>query len=140
MTVHKSTNTILIFVTIIFIVGIFMKWLFSVHWLLIAAGWYGVNGILHDIFVIKGHKGSYDRELLRLLMDGHVLLFSALLLGAAWWMLRSGIAAGAVIGVITALCMLVYCAMIFPFLRSFGTITITIFMAIACIGIYRRLS
>ncbi len=47
-----------------------MNWLLSVHWALIASLWYFGNGILHDAFVLAKHKGIYNRELLRLLMDG----------------------------------------------------------------------
>ena len=40
-----------------------------------AAGvWALVNGILHDIFILIPHKKPYDRDLLRLLMDGHILI------------------------------------------------------------------
>ncbi len=117
-----------------------MNLLFSIHWLLIAAGWYGLNGLLHDIFVIRGHKGGYDRELLRLLMDGHVLILSGILLAASWWMLRAGNTGGAVIGLIVGVGMLIYCAMIFPFLKSFGTLAVSILLCIACIASFQRLT
>lgn len=53
-----------------------MNWLLSINWALIASLWYFGNGMLHDVFVLIKHKGKYDRELLRLLMDGHVLMLS----------------------------------------------------------------
>lgn len=117
-----------------------MNFLLSTHWLLVAAGWYGINGLLHDLFVIKAHEGSYNRELLHLLMDGHVLLLSSALLTVCWWMLRSGVTYGAIIGFIVALGMLVYCAMIFPFLKSFGTLAITIMSGIVCIIAWQQLT
>jgi hypothetical protein len=41
-----------------------MKWLFSIHWVLVAAVWYFGNGILHDVFVLLNHKGNYDSIIL----------------------------------------------------------------------------
>lgn len=110
-----------------------MNLLFSTNWLLIAAGWYGLNGLLHDFFVVRAHKDGYNRELLRLLMDGHMLMLSAALLVAGWWIVRSGEVYGALIGLIVAIGMLVYCALIFPFLKSFGTLGITILLGMACV-------
>ena len=102
-----------------------MARLFSLHWVLIAAGWYFVNGLLHDIFVWRAHKGGYDRELLRLLMDGHVLMLSGALLFACYQLLQKGVQGAAVISLIVALFMILYCAMIFPFLRSFATLLVS---------------
>jgi hypothetical protein len=95
---------------------------------------------LHDIFILKSHKGGYNRELLRLLMDGHVLLLSSALMFISWRLVRAGISDGAVLSIVVAVGMLLYCAMIFPFLKSFGTIAITSMLAIASVGIYLRLS
>jgi len=102
-----------------------MAAIFSKYWFLIAAIWYAVNGVLHDFFVIKNHKGGYDRDLLRLLMDGHILIFSGLLMGAGYMMVKNNVQYGALTGLITAVSMLVYCFMIFPFLKSIGTMAVT---------------
>jgi len=110
-----------------------MKILFSNYWILIAALWYFVNGILHDIFVLVNHKGKYDRELLRLLMDGHVLILSGAIAFVCFLMLRSNIPYAAIIGIITGVAMLVYCGMIFPFLKSFVTIIISLMLVIVSI-------
>jgi len=32
------------------------------------------NGLLQDSFVFAQHRGAFDRDLLRLLMDGYVLV------------------------------------------------------------------
>ena len=117
-----------------------MNALFSIHWLLVAGIWCGINGILHDIFIIKAHKGPYDRELLRLLMDGHLLILSGIVLAICWYAVRSNIVYGAVIGFVIALSMIVYCFMIFPFLKSFITLILSIILAVACINIWMRLS
>ena len=105
-----------------------MNSLFSVHWFLGGAIWYFINGVLHDIFVIRQHQGKYNRELLRLLMDGHVLILSGLLMLASWFMLRQNLVWGARIGMIVSLFMLIYCAMIFPFLKSFATLLISLIL------------
>ena len=37
--------------------------------------WVFINGVLHDIFVLlSDHGKKYDRDLRRLLMDGHILI------------------------------------------------------------------
>ena len=100
---------------------------------LIVGGWALVNGILHDVFVLIRHKTGYDRELLRLLMDGHILITCGIMqmiaykgLGTnenwAYW----------VAGVVT-LSLLVYCGMIFPFLKSIGTISLNVILLTALI-------
>jgi len=117
-----------------------MNALLSVNWVLAAALWYFVNGILHDFFVIKNHKAGYDRDLLRLLMDGHVLILSGAVLFVCYLMLLAGIQHGALIGFIIALGMVVYCLMIFPFLKSFVTLFVSLIVAVVCILKYALLS
>lgn len=92
---------------------------------MISGIWYVVNGVLHDIFVIKNHKGGYDRELLRLLMDGHVLILSGGVLLLLLPLLTQGNIWGMRITLLVSGAMLVYCFMIFPFLKSIGTILIS---------------
>jgi hypothetical protein len=115
-----------------------MKTLFSVHWMLGAGIWYAVNGLLHDIFVVRGHKGGYNRELLRLLMDGHVLILSGALLIVCWQLARVQPGFAAALGLIIAAGMVVYCAMIFPFLKSFATLLVSFFLAAACVYVIFR--
>lgn len=107
--------------------------LFSIHWVLVAAIWYAGNGILHDIFVLIRHKGSYDRELLRLLMDGHVLILSGAVVFVCYLMMLNKIQCGGVISIIIAVGMLIYCALIFPFLKSFGTMVISFLLIMVSI-------
>jgi hypothetical protein len=110
-----------------------MKTIFSIHWAIIAALWYFINGVLHDIFIIINHKGKYDRDLLRLLMDGHVLMLSGILAFVCWLMMRNGIQYGAIISIIVGTFMLIYCGMIFPFLKSFVTMAISMMLIAASI-------
>ena len=74
-----------------------MNTLLSIHWALVASLFYFGNGLLHDIFVLKDHKGDYDRELLRLLMDGHVLMLSGAVMFVCYLMMLSKIQCGATI-------------------------------------------
>src|SRR6187401_1403039 len=104
--------------------------LFSIHWFLAGAIWYFVNGILHDFFVLKKHEGGYDRELLRLLMDGHVLLLSGVLLFVSWLMVKQGLSWGAVTAFCVGIGMIIYCIMIFPFLKSIVTLLISLVICI----------
>jgi hypothetical protein len=110
-----------------------MNAIFSNYWVLFASAWMFVNGLLHDIFILIRHKGAYDRDLLRLLMDGHVLMLSGAILLVVYFMLQQRISYGAVIGIITATGMLVYCAMIFPFLKSNVTTLISLMVLVVSV-------
>lgn len=110
-----------------------MKTILSVHWALVASLWYFGNGLLHSAKVLSQHKGTYDRELLRLLMDGHILMLSGAVVFMCWLMMLSKIQCGGVISIIVAGFMLLYCAMIFPFLKSFGNMGISIILIIVAI-------
>lgn len=50
-----------------------------------------------------------------------------------WLMMLSKIQCGGVIGIIVAVFMLLYCLMIFPFLKSYATIAISLFLIIASV-------
>jgi hypothetical protein len=111
-----------------------MNALLSIHWILAASIWYFVNGLLHDVFVVANHKGKYDRDLLRLLLDGHVLLLSGAIVFVCYLsLLQHQQAHAAMICVIAGLFMLIYCALIFPFLKSFVTIAISIMLIVVAI-------
>lgn len=98
----------------------------------IAGGWAVVNGILHDIFVLA-QKRKYDRDLLRLLMDGHILMTC----GAMQLIASGGLAEKAIwaleVGAIATISLLIYTAFIFPFLKSIGTILINLSLFILLI-------
>ncbi len=110
-----------------------MNIILSVHWIIASAIWYFIMGLLHDIYVIKNHKGPYDRELLRLLMDGHVLMLSGILLGVCYLMMLNKIQYAPLIALIVGIGMIVYCLMIFPFLKSFVTMFISVMVIIVSI-------
>ncbi|MCA0429009.1 MAG: hypothetical protein LCH32_00740 [Bacteroidetes bacterium] len=110
-----------------------MNWLLSIHWTLVASLWYFGNGVLHDVFVLINHKGKYNRDLLRLLMDGHVLMLSGAVVFVCYLMMLNKIQCGGLISIIVSGFMIVYCLMIFPFLKSFVTMGISLLLIIVSI-------
>lgn len=107
---------------------------------LIAGGWNLANGILHDVFVLRSEHGKqYDRNLLRLLMDGHILITCGVILviisngirtqqDYAYWVAGTAL-----------LSMIVYCFMIFPFLKSVFTLLInSLALAILIISFIKK--
>jgi hypothetical protein len=92
---------------------------------LVAGGWNLANGILHDVFVLRSEHGKvYDRNLLRLLMDGHILMTCGIILLVISAGVRSGHDYAYLVAGVTLLSMIVYCVMIFPFLKSLVTLFI----------------
>lgn len=99
---------------------------------LCTGGWMTLNGVLHDIFILASDRGKkYDRDLLRLLMDGHVLITCGALQMLAATGLRNGESWAYYVTGICCLSLLVYCLMIFPFLKSFLTMAFNLFLLIA---------
>jgi hypothetical protein len=110
--------------------------LLSPYWLIGVGAWYLISRVLHDFFVIKNHKGPYNRDLLRLLMDGHVLILSGLILFVCFLMVSNKIPYGALISSILAIAMLIYCGMIYPFLKSYFTMFLSLMVIIVSIRSY----
>jgi len=81
-----------------------------------------VNGVLHDLFVLRKYRSDYNRDLLRLLMDGHILMTCGAVYLAGWFLSSGSMNTAAVLGLIASTSLLIYCALIFPFLKSYGTI------------------
>ena len=117
-----------------------MKILLSIHWVLGVAIWYTISGILHDFFVIKAHKGPYNRDLLRLLMDGHVLILSGIILIICYVMLLQKMQYVSLITSAIAIGMLIYCGMIYPFLKSHFTMFLSLMLIIVSIRAYINFS
>jgi len=96
-----------------------------------------LNGLLHDIFVLRSEHGKkYDRELLRLLMDGHILITC----GAIQMFVYRGLQAqsqwACLIAGIACISLLIYCVMIFPFLKSLVTMSLNTLLLILLIAQY----
>ena len=95
-------------------------------WAVFAAGlWSVVNGILHDIFVLRSDYGKkFDRELLRLLMDGHVLITCGAIQACTSFSFEKHESWPYYIAGIATISLLIYCVMIWKFLKSVVTILI----------------
>lgn len=97
--------------------------------------WALLNGILHDIFVLLEDK-KYDRDLLRLLMDGHILITCGIMQLLAYKGLQQNETWSYYVAGIATISLLIYCGMIFPFLKSIGTIALNVFLMILLLIAY----
>ena len=94
--------------------------------------WAIINGLLHDTFVLlEGRK--YDRDLLRLLMDGHILITCGIMQALAYKGIKSNDPWVVCIALAATLSLIVYCGMIWPFLKSIGTIALNVFLLIGLV-------
>jgi hypothetical protein len=85
--------------------------------------WMVLSGVLHDIAVLHSEHGrQYDRNLLRLLMDGHILITCGAIQMIAFTGLRSNEPWAYYVSATACISLLIYSAMIFPFLKSLFTI------------------
>jgi hypothetical protein len=99
--------------------------------------WCIIMGILHDIFILAGEHGKkYDRNLLRLLMDGHILITCGAMLLVAFSGLKTQETWALMISTISAVSLLVYVGMIWPFLKSVATLTFSLAVLIATITVW----
>ena len=114
-----------------------MEWLVpNLQWVVAFAGaWTLANGILHDVFVLRA-RHVWDRELIRLLIDGHVLMFGGVVyllcfrdLHAfnltAWWVCFAN-----------ALFLLGYCALIYRMLPAVGMFLINALVLFVLVFMY----
>jgi hypothetical protein len=107
------------------------------HYIAFAGVWALGNGILHDIFVLLQRR-SFDRDLIRLLMDGHILIFGGVVYLLSYSGVEAHLPAAYTIAIATSVFLLGYCALIFKMLPSVGTIVVNMIALIwLAIGIYR---
>jgi hypothetical protein len=92
-------------------------------WIILVIGaWSLVNGILHDIFVLAGEHGkTFDRNLLRLLFDGHILITCGVMLLLSFPGLKTAEPWAYYISIASCTSLLIYCLMIWKFLKSVVT-------------------
>jgi uncharacterized membrane protein (UPF0136 family) len=95
------------------------------YYILFSAIWSIGNGILHNIFVLI-QKRPYEKELIRLLMDGHILIFAGVFYLLAFKGIKNNEAWGYHIAFASCIFLLGYCALIFKMLPSFGIIAINL--------------
>jgi hypothetical protein len=97
-------------------------------WIILGIGaWSLINGILHDIFVLIGEHGkTYDRNLLRLLFDGHILITCGVMLLLSYSGLKTAQPWAYYISLASCISLFVYCLMIWKFLKSVVTTMISL--------------
>lgn len=105
---------------------------FLPYYILFTGGWALVNGILHDIFVIKA-RPVFDRELIRLLIDGHILIFGGIFFILAYPGIKMQQNWSFYLAMIAAVFILGYCALILKILPSVMTISINLIALILLI-------
>jgi hypothetical protein len=104
---------------------------------LAVGAWAILGGVLHDIFVLKEGK-PYDRDLLRLMMDGHILITCGAIQMLTYSKLKAGDEWGFYIAIAATVSLIVYCFLIFPFLKSFATIFMNAgFLILLIIGLMK---
>ncbi len=104
---------------------------FLPEFILFIGAWCVINGVLHDIFVLRSEDGKkFDRNLLRLLFDGHILITCGVMLLLSYAGIKNGEALAHYICIASCCSLFVYCCMIWKFLKSIVT------MAISLIGIF----
>ncbi len=100
--------------------------MFKLHYFIAFAGiWALGNGLLHDIFILLQRK-PFDRELIRLLIDGHILIFSGIFYLLCYQGVKEHQVLASLISILTAVFLLGYCALIFKMLPSVMTIAINL--------------
>jgi hypothetical protein len=101
-------------------------------------GWAIINGTLHDIFIlVQGRK--YDRDLLRLLLDGHILLTCGAVQMLSYKGIQQNDQYGYYMAGFATISLLVYCALIFPFLKSFGLIFLNLaYLSMLTLAFFKR--
>jgi hypothetical protein len=85
--------------------------------------WSLANGILHDVFILLQRK-PFDKELIRLLIDGHILIFSGVIFFLCFAGIKNEQPLAYYVAIVNALFLIGYCALIFKMLPSYGTIAI----------------
>jgi hypothetical protein len=98
----------------------------QLHYFIAFAGiWALGNGILHDVFVLAQRR-PFGRDLIRLLIDGHILIFAGVIYLLCYSGIREQQTMAYVISIANALFLLGYCALIFKMLPSIGMIVINL--------------
>ncbi|MFN8336353.1 MAG: hypothetical protein U0U09_14590 [Cyclobacteriaceae bacterium] len=116
-----------------------MASILKLHYFIAFAGiWALGNGLLHDIFVLREGK-PFERELIRLLIDGHILIFSGIIYLLCYNGIKEGESFAFLISIVIAIFLLGYCGLIFKVLPSIGTILINAIVLVWLIFSYSTL-
>ena len=108
----------------------------KLHYFIAFAGiWALGNGELHDVFILLQRK-PFDRELIRLMIDGHILIFSGILYLLCYSGIREQQALAYVVTLAVAVFLLGYCGLIFKILPSILTIVINLIVLVWAVKDY----
>jgi hypothetical protein len=114
-----------------------MKWLFTIHWALIASLWFLGSGL----FKIAGDIQKNDlmiRDLSSGLMaESFLKILSGAVVFVCYLMLLNKIQCGGVISIIISTILLLYCTFNLPSFQAFMTMAICIFLIMASIKAVR---
>ena len=103
---------------------------------LLISGWAVLNGIAHDAQILHEHKfkeEGYNRHLLYLLLSRHIIILSGLMEMVAFWGVKENQTWAFVVAGLASLTFIIYCLMIWPFLKSVLTMMLQagLFIALA---------
>ena len=105
--------------------------------ILVAGIWATGNGLLHDIAVLRQGR-PFERELIRLLIDGHILIFAGIFYLISYKGIVNREQWAWVICLVTSLFLLGYCGLILKILPSIVTILINLVVLIALLSSLRN--
>jgi hypothetical protein len=98
----------------------------KLHYYIAFAGIWAIgNGLLHDIFILIERR-PFEKELIRLLIDGHILIFAGIFYLLCFKGIQNNEAWAYYISIAVSVFLLGYCALIFKMLPSFGMIAINL--------------
>jgi len=92
-------------------------------YILFAGLWSIINGLLHDIFILRERR-PFDRELIRLLIDGHILIFAGIFYLISFYGILNQEMFAYFISIAASVFLLGYCSLIFKMLPSVFTMLI----------------
>jgi uncharacterized membrane protein (DUF2068 family) len=107
---------------------------FLPYYILFAGAWAFINGILHDIFVIRKYP-VFDKELIRLLIDGHILIFGGVFFFFSYTGIKNQQSWAFYVAIISCIFLLGYCGLILKILPSIVTILVNL-VALILLVIY----
>jgi hypothetical protein len=100
--------------------------MFKIQYYILFAGIWAVgNGILHDIFVLRQGR-PFEKELIRLLIDGHILIFSGIFYLLCYKGISNNDPLTFYMAIAISIFLLGYCALIFKMLPSIGMIVVNL--------------
>lgn len=110
-----------------------MKWLFSIHWALIASMWYFGSGLFSIAGAVQ-KNGLKIRDMSSgLIAESFLLILSGTVVFVCYLMLLNKIQCGGIISIIIATILLLYCMFNLPSVQAFITMAICIFLIVASV-------